>query len=227
VSLGSRGTRISLEVLYDICVWTKTGVVNRSLKIENTEGPSKGLFFKLEDVEGGFLTPSIRLGREGYKTTFDILPGYTPPGVFDSTKPDKNVEYVIVHWLNQEKPYFLQLLRPGSNDAATVTATDVLTDRALVKFVAVKPTKKNKVGADKYPTPTTLEQRLQNPFAISIVDDKQPAKTGSGKTATTYWLNVGGEEITDEDEDEDEDNEDWLMGLVKANPLKSIVSPTA
>lgn len=213
-SLGNRGTRLSLEVLYDICFWTGAGRVARALQVENIEGPTLGLFLKLEDTENGILAPTVKLGQEGFKTMFDILPAYAPPGDFDSTKPNPKVEYVMVHWVNNEHPYFLQLLNPTPEIPMHVIATDVLTERALLKFVNFKgkydPAQNDrKIGDVKFKNPKTLEERLSNPFAIQTVDNKDKPKDA-------YYLQVGGEEMTDEDADDEEGNETGQMGLVKS-----------
>jgi hypothetical protein len=123
--------------LYDICRWTglDTGLRDISLRVASTNNDNPGLFLKLDATDWGNFQPFARIGKDGTRTAFDILPGYSSPQPDIPPKLPPPTYYVIAHLpdpVSSDAVVFLELGPP--DESLCVLGKEVCTERALVYF---------------------------------------------------------------------------------------------
>ncbi|KAH8647459.1 hypothetical protein BGZ60DRAFT_535345 [Tricladium varicosporioides] len=128
---GSRGTRLSLKVLFDIFEWANVGWKSKALKVWDPTAPREGLYLRFTE---SFEEARVRVSTDGLETTFDIIPAYTMP-----TTAQKQPLYIFIFkqpdgW-TKKCGQWVRWLPPDGSEQGKVTLIDRLRDSCLVRIM--------------------------------------------------------------------------------------------
>ncbi|KAK6354004.1 hypothetical protein TWF730_008424 [Orbilia blumenaviensis] len=128
------GTHLDERVLCDIFRFVGVGHEGKCLKVEHKDAHRLGMYLRFsEHREFG----TVRLGKDGLDTTFDIFPGYSPPSSGECREPLYLFRFNHPESWPEEREEEKWVLWDAASD--TVALTEHIQEFCFVKLV-----KKNK-----------------------------------------------------------------------------------